>query len=255
MYNNSCRVAIFADRDVGKSTAEFILRNYVDDLVAIICTNPDSLVYKEIIQSNSAFPNIFFFYEELKTNEGLERLKSLNLDYIILAWWPYIIKQNIISIPSIGVINFHPSLLPFNRGMNYNFWTIIEETPFGVTLHFVDESIDGGDIIFQSKISKDWEDTGATLYQKAQVKIIELFYSNYINIRNGNYTRIKQNLQEGSFHYGKELHNASKIDLSKTYTGKEILNILRARTFAPHPGAWFEDGKEKFEIQIKIKKI
>jgi len=248
-----CNTIVFADRIVGKATLNFLLENFRQDIVAIVCTNEESLVYNEVILNNQDLVDITYFNSQLKDDEVLQKLENLQVDYSILSWWPYIIKKQVIQIPKLGTINFHPSLLPYNRGMNYNFWTIVEDTPFGVSLHFVDESIDGGDIIFQKPIEKTWEDTGATLYEKAQSSIFELFTESYPFIRQHQYKRVVQHKEEGSFHWGKELHDASKIYLNRNYTGKELLNILRARTFEPHPAAWFEDNGKTYEVRITIK--
>lgn len=86
---------------------------------------------------------------------------------MILAWWSYVLKENLIRIPRIGCLNFYPSFLPYNRGKHYNFWTIVEGNPFGVSQHSVDQGIDTGDIAYQSRIAKTWEDTGEALYHKA----------------------------------------------------------------------------------------
>ena len=85
--------------------------------------------------------------------------------------------------------------------------------------------------------------------------MIDLFINSYEKIREGNYKRIKQNTSEGSFHFNKELHLASKIELDQMYSGKEILNLIRAKNFPPHPGAWFESDNEVYEVSITIKKL
>ena len=249
------KIAVFADKLVGKSTIEFLLANYPDDIEVIACVNEDSVIYKDLLQSNLGFSKKVIFDKDLNETETIDLLRERNLDYIILAWWPKIIKEPILSIPKIGILNFHPSLLPYNRGKNYNFWSIVEESPFGVSIHFVNKAIDGGDIIFQHKIEKSWEDTGATLFEKAQYEMLKLFKSNYGKIRDGEYTPIKQLPGTGSFHLSKELNSASFIELDKTYTAKELLNIIRARTFPPHPAAWFESDGVKYEVRIEITKI
>ena len=79
------------------------------------------------------------------------------VEVIFLAWWPKIVLDYIVDAPNVGVANFHPTFLPYDRGKNYVFWRLVEGTSFGVTLHFVDEGIDSGDIAFQvnhySKVS------------------------------------------------------------------------------------------------------
>ena len=112
-------------------------------------------------------------------------------------------------------INTHPSFLPYNRGKNYNFWALVEQVPFGATLHFVDEGIDSGDIIAQTHIPYGWEDNGGTLYKKAKNAIVSLFKEEYPSIRTLKFPRSKQNLDKGSFHNSEEMGVLSLIDLEK----------------------------------------
>jgi methionyl-tRNA formyltransferase len=190
--------------------------------------------------------------DDLKESPPLSVLRELELDLIILAWWPYILKEDLIRLPRVGCLNFHPSYLPYNRGKHYNYWSIVEERPFGVTIHWVDEEIDQGEIAFQSLIPKSWEDTGETLYFKAQKEMVRLFKENFHRIKAGDIPRKPQDLRLGSFHYAKELEEASRIDLEKEYNARHLLNLLRARTFPPNPGAWFLDRGVKYEVRVKI---
>ena len=244
------KIAVFADNEVGVAVVHFILTNYEDDIKYIICTDKNSKVYSEF---KDRLDLVLLTSDNLKTSSVINSLKTL--DYFILAWWPHIIKNPLLSLPKKGIINFHPSLLPYNRGKHYNFWTIVEGSPFGVSLQFIDNTIDGGDIIFQKTMSKDWTDTGRSLYFKAQTAMLELFIDSYHKIRNGNYERKKQDLTKGSFHLANELENACFIDLNKDYKAADLLNIIRAKTFKPHSGAWFMENDIRYEVLIEIKKI
>lgn len=248
-------IAVFADGIVGEKTVYYLLKNHREHLKFIVLRNESSKILS-LCSEFSFKENLVFFNSDLYLDSTIDKIKKFPIDYILLAWWPYIVKQPYLSIPKIGVLNFHPSYLPYNRGKHYNFWTIVEETPFGVSIHFVDESIDGGDIIFQKRIDKTWEDTGGTLYQKAQDAMFELFVESYPLIVSGKYERKKQNKDEGSFHYSKELDIASQIFLEKEYRAKDLINLLRARTFPPYPACYFftENG-EKYEVRINIKKV
>ena len=64
-----------------------------------------------------------------------------------------------------------------------------------------------------------------------------------------------QDLDKVSFHLRNELKHASEIDLSKQYTGRELINLLRARTFPPYPGCWFRDKEKKYEIRVLINEL
>lgn len=242
------KIAVFGFGKVGLSAIDFLISNHKSDLAAIITIEEDPIF--DLAKKNNIE---VFLYKDIINN--IQILVALKLDLFFLAWWPKIVSKNIIDIPKIGVINFHPSLLPYNRGKNYNFWTLVDKSPFGVTLHFVNEGIDTGDIIFQKEIEKTWEDNGETLYDKAQDAILTLFKDSYSKIKSGDYVRKKQNLEEGSFRLAREMNEKSEIDLEKYYLAEDLLNLLRARTFTSKPGCYFYDGKQKFEISLKIKKI
>jgi methionyl-tRNA formyltransferase len=247
-------IALFAAHNVGKEIAEIFAR--FNDVPAFLVL--DSLdkegVNSNIIRTSGVLSERIFYSESLDKECTLSRLRAVGCDLAILAWWPYILKRKIIEIPRMGILNTHPSLLPYNPGKHYNFWTIVEDTPFGVTLHWVDEDVDAGDIAFQERIEKTWEDTGETLYYKAQKEIVKLFQRKYVEIRRGNIPRIRQQHEQGIFHRSEEIDNASRIEIDNNYKARDLLNILRARTFPPHPGAWFVENGERYEIRIKVTK-
>ena len=106
-------IAIFATKRIGDAVLDFITSEYKDHLKLIVFDSDDSDIYNKF---KSFGPHIF--YNEI--NEKVDFIKSLDLDWIFLAWWPHIIKSHIIDIPKQGVINTHNSLLPFNRGVHPN---------------------------------------------------------------------------------------------------------------------------------------
>ena len=248
-------IALFAADIVGHEVAKFFGENN-EPLTCLILDSKDKKGLNAQILADSGIKehNRVFYSGSLYKEETLNILKQMKLDLGILAWWPYIIKENLIKIPQIGFLNFHPSYLPYNRGKDPNFWSIVEDVPFGVSLHFVDTGIDSGDIAFQSVIEKSWEDTGKTLYEKSLKEIIKLFKDNFRQIKSGKIPRKPQDFSRGSFHRRSELDSASMIDLDKSYRARDLLNIIRARTFYPHPAAWFVDNGEKYEVRIEIKR-
>jgi methionyl-tRNA formyltransferase len=242
-------IVFFVNDNVGLECISFVILEHFNDIKYIVVTDKTSIVYKYLIYSKFTVDKILFNQEILNHDFS-------SIDYIFLLWWPYIIGQEIISLANKGVINTHPSLLPYNRGKNYNFWNLVEDVPFGVSLHFVNGGVDSGDIIFQQSIKKTWECTGGTLYKKAKLEMINLFKSSYVKIINDNYQRKKQDLTKGSYHNSIELYKASEIFLEKNYKAKELLNLLRARTFSGYEGCYFYDeNNDKYEIQIQIKRI
>lgn len=249
------KIGLFASGTVGIQIAKFLGdQGEAPACLAIDARDTCGLNADIIAAASLPNPNRVFLSDSLYEPETLARLKELKPDLIVLAWWPYILKREIIEIPRLGSLNFHPSLLPYNRGKHYNFWALVEGAPFGVTLHWVDVAVDCGDIAFQSPIQVTWEDTGATLYHKAQEEIVHLFMKRFAEIKAGRIPRIPQDLSRGSFHRAHELEQASRIELDKNYNARDLLNVLRARTFPPHPAAWFTEGDTRYEVRVEIKK-
>ena len=157
-----------------------------------------------------------------------------------------------INKAKFGFINTHPSFLPFSRGKHYNFWTLVEETKFGVTLHYVDKDIDSGDIIYQKRINYDWLDNGESLFNKAKIEMINMFKEFYPLYRNDKLSAKKQNLEEGSYHHSSEIEKISVLDLDKSYKLRNILNLLRGRTFNGHPACSFYDSKSLKSYYVRV---
>ena len=76
-------------------------------------------------------------------------------DFIISFGFRKIISQNIINKLKKPIFNIHLSYLPFNRGAHPNFWSFIDNTPSGVSIHKIDKGIDTGDVILRKKIYFD----------------------------------------------------------------------------------------------------
>lgn len=247
------RIIVFAHSNVGEDVLNFILDKHASDLYHTVLIDGDEKIYQMLLKRGVDTKNISW-ESAIYGNDFLNIFKKIDIQHIVLAWWPKIIKKPLLSAPRAGIINFHPSYLPFNRGKDPNFWTIVEENPFGVSLQLIDETIDGGDVIYQRVINKSWTDTGETLYFKALDEILSLFKESYDEIRSCKYVRQRQPVGDENIHFRKELERVSEIQLDKKYTGREILNLLRARTFKSHPACYFFDDGEKYEVRIDIKK-
>ena len=166
------KIILMWDKYVGYEIYTWLLSNYPNDIAAIVTTKNNSFIENN---SPESIPRFIFTSEEALIRD-LQNLGPLDLG--LLAWWPNLVSNKIINLTKLGFINTHPSLLPFGRGKDPNYWAIVDQTPYGVSLHFVNELVDSGPVIFQKEIIFDWEDTGETLYLKAQKSLIELFKEN-----------------------------------------------------------------------------
>lgn len=242
------KILLMADGTVGLKITSWLIDNYGEDLSGVIVTKENDIF--SLAQSKCIPTMVWGSEEEFLT----KTFPAVQVDMGILAWWPNLVSGSLLSSARLGFINTHPSLLPYNRGKHYNFWALVEQAPFGVSLHFVDEGIDSGDVIAQSQIFYDWEDTGESLYLKAQEEIFLLFTKEYPRIREGRIVRKEQDLAVGSLHYSNELTPASEIKLNEKYLASDFLNLLRARTFSGYPSCYFEQDGDTFEVKIEIKR-
>jgi methionyl-tRNA formyltransferase len=249
------RIGLFASGPVGLAAAKVLRKSGMKPACIAVDARDASGTSHRIAAACAVARNRVFSSDTLHTPAVLRRLRALRLDLVVLAWWPYMVKQPLLGLPRLGCLNFHPSLLPHNRGKHYNFWALVEQAPFGVTLHFADEGVDTGDIAFQSALPVSWTDTGGTLYRRAQKEIIALFERSLPVLATGTIPRTPQDLRSGSFHRASELEPASEIELDRSYTARQLLNLIRARTFPPHPAARFTEGGQTYEVRVQIKKL
>lgn len=184
--------------------------------------------------------------------EVAESVAALQPEIAISALFGYILGPQFISLFQRGVINLHPAFLPYNRGANPNVWSIVERTPAGATLHYIDDGLDTGDIIARQLVPVEPIDTGETLYGKLERACVRLFKESWPLIRSGHLARVKQDVANGTTHRINDLSSIDQIDLERTYTARELLDIIRARTFPPYPGAYFLHEGKKVYVRLQL---
>ena len=125
-------------------------------------------------------------------------------DIVISFGYKKIIPKFLLKNMNSPIINLHISFLPYNRGANPNFWSFIDQTKKGVTIHEINSKIDAGNIIFQKEIKFNikknknltFRDTHNTLI----LEIEKLFIKNYKAIIYGSYKTKKNKISAGTIH-------------------------------------------------------
>lgn len=138
------------------------------------------------------------------TNEKLSLNSASHYDWIVSYGYKHIISQHIIDALKTPIINLHISYLPFNRGAHPNYWSFKENTPKGVSIHFIDAGIDTGPILIQKKCTFTKLDTLATSYLKLKSEIEELFYASFDKIITQEIVATPQTFR-GTFHKKSDL--------------------------------------------------
>ena len=139
-----------------------------------------------------------------------------------------IFKAPIINFPPMKTINCHAGALPFYRGRNILNWALInDEKSFGVTVHYMDEGIDTGDIILQRHCEINDNDNYATLLDKAYKKCAEILYDALKMLEHYEIEPIKQaTIHPVGFYCGQRKEGDEIINWNQT--SREIFNFIRA---------------------------
>ncbi|MBA3656726.1 MAG: methionyl-tRNA formyltransferase [Gemmatimonadaceae bacterium] len=96
--------------------------------------------------------------------DGVALLAQLAPDVILSAAHPTLLAPNLLSVPRFGALNLHGSLLPKHRGTSPVNWALIrDEAETGLTMHYIDEGMDTGDVIYQERVAITDTDTPGTL--------------------------------------------------------------------------------------------
>jgi len=215
------------------------LRQQEFDIVALVLHPLERQTYGNEISLQSGVPNENIFWgDQLSENKVLDQIRELKPDIGLSIFFDYILNQNLLSIFRDGCLNLHPSYLPFNGGQYPNVWSIVEGTPAGDTMHYMDSGIDTGDIIAQRTIPVEPIETGQSLYRKLELNCVELFSQTWLTIIAGQVHPVSQSPGEGTKHKRADVDKIDRINLDHTYQAKDLINVIRARTFPPHRGAY-----------------
>ena len=131
----------------------------------------------------------------------MEQIKAWQPDLVLSIYLNQLIKRNLINLPRQGTLNIHPALLPRNRGLWPYFWVMANgETETGVTIHWVDEKFDTGNLLLQEKIIVEPGDTLTSLQYKSAVVGANMLVQAVNLVAGGNPPRISQDNHQASYH-------------------------------------------------------
>lgn len=142
---------------------EHFKRSADTEISLVLTNNPDAYVLQRA--DNFEIPSHIFDKNEFyKTDEVIDLLKNLDIDFIVLAGFLWLIPKNLIDAYPGRIVNIHPAILPKfgGKGMYgdnvHNAVMAAGETEGGITIHYVDEHYDEGEYIYQAKYKIDKND-------------------------------------------------------------------------------------------------
>ena len=218
-------------------------------LIAFICVRFDS-IDETLAYYSKKYDIKYLRHENINSQEFIEIIKSFNCDLFVSMSFNQIFKAEIINIPRYKVINCHAGKLPYYRGRNVLNWVLInDELEFGITVHFVDEGIDTGDIISQEIYQIDDNDSYATLLDKAYYGCADLLYASIRKFLNGPVIGLPQSEIHPTGFYCSQRKSGDEV-LDWRQTSREIFNFVRALSYPGPQARAFINNHE-----IKINKV
>jgi methionyl-tRNA formyltransferase len=214
--------------------------------------DPDKVSgYKDFSELTDKFGVKLYQLTSLKNPNSLQLLNSLSPDIIFCIGWSRIIGKDILDLPPFGVIGMHPTLLPEGRGRAPIPWAILKGLKkSGVTMFYLDEGVDTGDIIDQEEFSIDFEDDAKKVYEKSIQTMVSLAKKNLNLISQNTVMRKKQNSSKATY-WEQRRPEDGIIDWSKS--SFENYNFIRGLS-KPYPGAFGFLHDKKIKIwKAKIK--
>jgi methionyl-tRNA formyltransferase len=245
------KIGYFADGQWAHNAFKLI-NNDPEIKIIFICVRYDTQdnVLKDLAMDN----NIDYLkHPNINSDDFLNEIRKYNCDLFVSMSFNQIFKSKIISMPSMKTINCHAGKLPFYRGRNILNWVLInDEKEFGITVHYMDEGIDTGDIILQKSYPITDQDDYGSLLKVAYIECANVLYDAVTLIKEGKEKPTRQStIHPVGFYCGMRKVGDEVIDWNQT--SREIFNFIRAIS---NPGPKARTRLNDKEIKInKVKMI
>ena len=215
-------------------------------------------VLKELLDLNENIVSVFSNDKELlclaetngidsyyvkKIRNKVDLLKVIAPEILMVIAWSEIIPKKILDVPTIGTIGIHYAVLPDRRGGAPIAWALIEGlTESGISLYWLDEGIDTGEIIDIMNFKININEGSKEIVLKISQLMRKIIRKNLPLIKKGKAPRIKQNLSEGRY-FKRRTPFQSNLNVCKSPI--EIHNFIRALTAYSDAYAFISLGKDK----------
>lgn len=246
------KIIFFGTPDFALKSLELI-NSHCDILCVVTSQDKKSgrglRIHQSEVKKFSTINNILIKQpEDLKNIDFINQIKSMNADLFIVVAFRKIPKE-VYSIPKLGTINLHASLLPDYRGAAPINWALINnEKVTGVTTFFINEKIDHGDIISKKEVLIDYDDDYKSLYRKLSIIGSNLLLETIMMVFKGKFEIISQSKVDNK-------KKAPKLNSENTRINWEndterILGMIRG--LSPSPGSWTILKNGDNEVRMKI---
>ena len=239
------RLGYFADGPWSHRALDKILAD-VSLEVVFICArfdNPDAELHK--IAAERGIP--FLTHTDINSEAFASMISDLPCDLFVSMSFNQIFRRRMIDLPQAKTINCHAGKLPFYRGRNILNWVLInDDREFGITVHYVDEAVDTGDIVLQEIFPITDADNYGTLLERAYVGCADVLYRAIQSIQTGSSTRTPQRSIHPVGSYCSSRKAGDEI-LNWNTTSREVFNFVRAIS---RPGPQARTFTNGYEVKV-----
>lgn len=193
------------DRDVEWGTP-FSFDMLRKNSILFLTNNEKSKVLYDWLKENEKDTEVYCMSNKLT----LDLVQKMQPEFIVSYNYRHLIPGDVLEYMNGRAVNLHVSLLPFNRGSSPNFFSFLDDTPKGVTIHEMTAALDKGRILCQRELNFDeTKESFSSSYEKLQTAICELFKENWCKIKSGQLEGFLPT-QKGTYHTMKELEAFKK---------------------------------------------
>ena len=216
--------------------------------VEMVVTQPDKEVGRKRILTPSkvkefALENGIKVFQPTKTREDYKEILDVNPDLIVTCAYGQIIPKEIIDLPKYGCINIHASLLPEYRGGAPIHHAVIDgKDKTGITIMYMNEKMDEGDILYQKEIDILDSDNTSSMFDKLSVLGSEMIKEFIPKLLNREITPIKQDESKATYAYNISKED-EKIDFNDS--SRNVFNKIRGLSDIPGGYAFLDDKRVK----------
>ncbi|MDY7089480.1 MAG: methionyl-tRNA formyltransferase [Actinomycetota bacterium] len=243
------RVVMFGYQTWGHRTLQALLES--EHEVTLVVTHPKSdHAYEKIWDDSVADLAEKHGVPVLLRNrpddqELLDRLREADPDVIVATNWRTWIPPSIFTLPRLGTLNVHDSLLPAYAGFSPLIWALINgEKEVGVTAHMMDDTLDAGDIVLQRAVPVGPRDTTTDLFHKTLELFGPITVDGLALLATGRTDWTKQDRSKASF-FHKRADEDCRIDW--TWPAEDLDRLVRAQS-EPYPSAYTYHRGRRLEI-------
>jgi methionyl-tRNA formyltransferase len=234
------RVLFIGTGEIGVPVLRSLLNSTEHELVGVV-TQPDKPVGRaqrieapaiKVALAESTLP--ILQPEKIKSEEAETKIRELAPDVIVVMAYGQILPRSVLEVPRVACLNLHASLLPRHRGAAPIQAAILAgDRESGITVMYMAEGLDTGDMLLQSRLDMGEHETGATLHERLAQIAPGALHEALTQLQRGTANRIPQDSSAATYAPKLEREDG-RIDWMESVA----LIERKVRAFNPWPGAF-----------------